>query len=134
MAVGFPAKTSFADGVVLPASDLNDLGGTLNLVGVTSLNSGGQIMSGNVAVTVTATNGSSTSFSVTFPRTFTGNTASGQIQIVFSSVIATNPATNNVLGYCSAQPSTTSASCYALRLYGSTTSGITLVWIATNVN
>jgi len=32
MAVGFPAKTSFSDGAVLPASDLNDLGGTLNLI------------------------------------------------------------------------------------------------------
>ena len=32
MAAGFPAKTSFADGAVLPASDLNDLGGTINKV------------------------------------------------------------------------------------------------------
>ena len=32
MAVGFPAKTSFTDGAVLPASDLNDLGGTINKV------------------------------------------------------------------------------------------------------
>jgi hypothetical protein len=30
MAVGFPAKTTFANGNVLPASDLNDLAGTLN--------------------------------------------------------------------------------------------------------
>jgi hypothetical protein len=30
MAVGFPAKTSFADGNTLPASDLNDITGTLN--------------------------------------------------------------------------------------------------------
>ena len=32
MAVGFPAKTSFTDGSALPASDLNDLAGTLNLI------------------------------------------------------------------------------------------------------
>jgi hypothetical protein len=32
MAAGFPAKTSFTDGAVLPASDLNDLGGTINKV------------------------------------------------------------------------------------------------------
>lgn len=31
MSVGFPAKTTFVDGNFLPASDLNDLGGTLNL-------------------------------------------------------------------------------------------------------
>ena len=30
MAVGFPAKTTFANGNVLPASDLNDIAGTLN--------------------------------------------------------------------------------------------------------
>lgn len=32
MAVGFPAKTSFTDGQALPASDLNDITGTLNLI------------------------------------------------------------------------------------------------------
>jgi hypothetical protein len=32
MTVGFPAKTSFSNGSVLPDSDLNDLGGTLNLI------------------------------------------------------------------------------------------------------
>ena len=32
MAVGFPAKTSFTDGSALPASDLNDLAGTLNKI------------------------------------------------------------------------------------------------------
>jgi hypothetical protein len=32
MAAGFPAKTSFSDGSVLPASDLNDLGGTINKI------------------------------------------------------------------------------------------------------
>jgi hypothetical protein len=30
MAVGFPAKTTFANGNTLPASDLNDITGTLN--------------------------------------------------------------------------------------------------------
>ena len=32
MTAGFPAKTSFADGAVLPYSDLNDLGGTINKI------------------------------------------------------------------------------------------------------
>lgn len=32
MAAGFPAKTSFTDRSVLPASDLNDLGGTINKI------------------------------------------------------------------------------------------------------
>lgn len=32
MAVGFPAKTSFTDGTTVPASDLNDVTGTLNLI------------------------------------------------------------------------------------------------------
>jgi hypothetical protein len=32
MAAGFPAKTSFANGNALPASDLNDVTGTLNLI------------------------------------------------------------------------------------------------------
>lgn len=32
MAVGFPAKTTFANGNTLPASDLNDVTGTLNLL------------------------------------------------------------------------------------------------------
>lgn len=36
MAVGFPAKTSFTDGAVLPASDLNDITGTLNSLVPTS--------------------------------------------------------------------------------------------------
>jgi hypothetical protein len=36
MAAGFPAKTSFTDGSVLPASDLNDLGGTINKIYSTS--------------------------------------------------------------------------------------------------
>lgn len=32
MAVGFPAKTTFTNGTILPASDLNDLAGTINLL------------------------------------------------------------------------------------------------------
>lgn len=32
MAVGFPSKTSFTDGVVLSAGELNDISGTLNTV------------------------------------------------------------------------------------------------------
>jgi len=32
MTAGFPAKTSFTDGSALPASDLNDLGGTINKI------------------------------------------------------------------------------------------------------
>ena len=36
MAVGFPAKTSFANGNTLGASDLNDIAGTLNLLNHTA--------------------------------------------------------------------------------------------------
>jgi hypothetical protein len=36
MAVGFPAKTTYADGDVFSASDINDTNGTLNLVGQTT--------------------------------------------------------------------------------------------------
>jgi len=33
MAVGFPAKTTYANGDVFSASDINDTNGTLNLLG-----------------------------------------------------------------------------------------------------
>jgi hypothetical protein len=38
MAVGFPAKTTYANGDVFSASDINDTNGTLNLTGMTLLN------------------------------------------------------------------------------------------------
>ena len=54
MAVGFPAKgtggTVFVNGNALPASDLNDLGGTLNLIAPTAK---GDIFIGSAANTYT---------------------------------------------------------------------------------
>jgi hypothetical protein len=54
MAVGFPAKgtggTVFVNGNALPASDLNDLGGTLNLIAPTAK---GDIFVGSAANTYT---------------------------------------------------------------------------------
>ena len=54
MAVGFPAKgtggTLFVNGNALPASDLNDLGGTLNLIAPTAK---GDIFVGSAANTYT---------------------------------------------------------------------------------
>jgi hypothetical protein len=38
MAVGFPTKTTYANGDVFSASDINDTNGTLNLTGMTLLN------------------------------------------------------------------------------------------------
>jgi hypothetical protein len=38
MAVGFPAKTTYANGDVFSASDINDTNGTLNLTGWTLIN------------------------------------------------------------------------------------------------
>jgi len=82
MAAGFPAKTSFTDGSVLPASDLNDLAGTLNKIYSTSgypqqlsfvstvdsvlrpipfATSAGKVTNGT-----NITSGNSTTFSVTF--------------------------------------------------------------------
>jgi hypothetical protein len=50
MAVGFPAKTSFTDGTTLPASDLNDVTGTLNLINPSAK---GDIFVGSAANTYT---------------------------------------------------------------------------------
>ena len=50
MAAGFPAKTSFADGTALPASDLNDVTGTLNLIKPTAK---GDLFVGSAANTYT---------------------------------------------------------------------------------
>jgi hypothetical protein len=50
MAAGFPAKTSFTDGTTLPASDLNDVTGTLNLIKPTAK---GDIFVGSAANTYT---------------------------------------------------------------------------------
>ena len=108
------------------ASAIRTLGSAIDTSLYTGLH-GGQVMSGSQSVTVTGTNGSATSFTVTFPRTFTSAPT-----VVFSSIITTNSATNNVLGYLASAATTTSASAYALRLYGSTTTGISLTYVATN--
>lgn len=110
------------------ASDIRTLGSAIDTSLYTAVH-GGQVMSGTVAVTVTATNGAATAFTVTFPRTF-----SSAPTVTFSSILTTNPSTNCVLGYLSAAATTTSASAYAMRVFGATTTGITLTWIATNAS
>ena len=50
MAAGFPAKTNFADGTTLPASNLNDVTGTLNLINPTAK---GDLFVGSAANTYT---------------------------------------------------------------------------------
>jgi hypothetical protein len=64
MAVGLPAKTTYADGDVFSASDINDTNGTLNLVGQTTNFYAGKnkIINGDFRInqrnfTSTATNG-----------------------------------------------------------------------------
>ena len=108
------------------ASAIRTLGSAIDTSLYTGLH-GGQVMSGSQSVTVTATNGASTSFTVTFPRTFTSAPT-----VTFSSILVTNASTNCVLGYLSAAATTTSASALAMRVFGATTTGITLTWIATN--
>lgn len=68
MAVGFPAKTTFANGNVLPASDLNDLAGTLN-----SLTNG--TYTGNV------TTNASTATALATARTINGVSFNGTANI-----------------------------------------------------
>lgn len=108
------------------ASDIRTLAGGVDTSLYKAVN-GGQVMSGTVAVTVTGTNQNSTAFTVTFPRTFTSAPT-----VVFSSILTSNAASNCVLGYLSGAATTTSASALAMRIFGNTTTGITLTWIATN--
>ena len=65
MAVGFPAKTTFADGTTLSAGDLNDITGTLNSI----MNGGGYSAIGGLQLIKTQTIGSAVS-SVTVSSAF----------------------------------------------------------------
>jgi len=64
MAVGFPAKTTYADGDVFSASDINDTNGTLNLIAPTTNFAAGKnkIINGDFRIN---------------QRNFTSNTTSG---------------------------------------------------------
>jgi hypothetical protein len=65
MAVGFPAKTTYADGDVFSASDINDTNGTLNLIAPTTNFAAGKnkIINGDFAINQRAfTTSSSTGY------------------------------------------------------------------------
>jgi hypothetical protein len=65
MAVGLPAKTTYADGDVFSASDINDTNGTINLIGQTTNFYAGKnrIINGDMGIN---------------QRNFTSNTTNGQ--------------------------------------------------------
>jgi len=70
MAVGLPAKTTYADGDVFSASDINDTNGTLNLVGQTNNFYAGKnkIINGDFTINQRAFTSTTTSGTYTFDR------------------------------------------------------------------
>ena len=72
MAVGLPAKTTYADGDVFSASDINDTNGTLNLVGQTQNFYAGKnkIINGDFAINQRAFTSTTTSDTYGFDRWF----------------------------------------------------------------
>lgn len=81
------------------------------------------------AVAVTATNGSSTAFTITY----LGTAFSSAPYVVITARIDTNPTTNSVFAFLTGAPTTTSATCRGQRVTGNTTTGITFHWLAANV-
>lgn len=80
------------------------------------------------AVAVTATNGSSTAFTITY-----GGTAfSSAPGIAITARLDDNPTTNSVFAFLSGATTTSSAPCRGQRVSGNTTTGIYFYWIATN--
>jgi hypothetical protein len=72
MAVGLPAKTTYADGDVFSASDINDTNGTLNLVGQTNNFYAGKskIINGDFSVNQRAFTSTTTTATYGFDRWF----------------------------------------------------------------
>jgi hypothetical protein len=70
MAVGLPAKTTYADGDVFSASDINDTNGTLNLVGQTTNFYAGKnkIINGDFAINQRAFTSTTTTATYGFDR------------------------------------------------------------------
>jgi hypothetical protein len=90
---------------------------------------GARIKSGvTSAVAVTATNGSSTAFTITYGGTaFSSNPA-----VVVTARLADSNTTNSVFPFLSGAPGTSSATCRGQRVTGDTTTNITFYYIATN--
>lgn len=81
------------------------------------------------AVAVTATNGSSTAFTITYG----GVAFASQPYVVATAVVTTNTTTNSVFAFSTdGSPGTTSAAFRGQRVTGDTTTGISFMWIATN--
>jgi hypothetical protein len=80
------------------------------------------------AVAVTATNGSSTAFTITY-----GGTAFSSVPaITITARLDDNPTTNSVFAFLSGATTTSSAPCRGQRVTGNTTTSIYFYWIATN--
>jgi hypothetical protein len=76
MAVGLPAKTTYADGDVFSASDINDTNGTLNLVGQTTNFYAGKnrIINGDFRINQRLFTSNTTTGTFNFDRWAQGNT------------------------------------------------------------
>jgi hypothetical protein len=78
------------------------------------------------AVAVTATNGDSTAFTITYG----GGAFVGTPSVTVTAIVTTNVTTNSVFAFLTAAPGTTSAACRGQRVTGGTTTGISFSWIA----
>jgi hypothetical protein len=98
MAVGLPAKTTYADGDVFSASDINDTNGTLNLVGQTTNFYAGKnkIINGNFGVWQRGTSFTTTSNTYTADRFSTSRDGTGTVT---TSQQTFTPGTAPVSGY-----------------------------------
>ena len=80
-------------------------------------------------IAITATNGSSTAFTITY-----GGTAfSSAPYVVITARLDDSPTTNSVFPFLTGAPTTTGATCRGQRVTGNTTTGIRFYWLAANV-
>ena len=101
MAVGLPAKTTYADGDVFSASDINDTNGTLNLVGQTTNFYAGKnkIINGDFGVWQRSTSATVTADSTYYaPDRFSSVYTAGGATVTWSRETFT-PGTAPVAGY-----------------------------------
>jgi hypothetical protein len=85
MAVGFPAKTTYANGDVFSASDINDTNGTLNIVAGAQFAAGkNKILNSNFAIWQRGTSFASAADSTYFADRFLTNWSAGGATNTFS--------------------------------------------------